>query len=170
MAETFSFTVSVVSECQVGHRTDPRQVTSYTLDLVNHDRTFYAALQSSLLRTDEVRAWCPQCRQMVTIRTRRIPTKLPRTLVVACGVRDPADMVQWRRTDTSGAGTWLPAAVSIALQDDTVTVRGARDVASEGGELYRVCAVVSHVADSSTGHAVVHVDGTLAVGVGVMVR
>jgi len=65
------------------------------MDLPNRNKTFVSALSQALAREDEIKAWCPQCKQYTPQTTRRTVVQLPSALVVACGVRIEADMLTW---------------------------------------------------------------------------
>jgi PAB-dependent poly(A)-specific ribonuclease subunit 2 len=110
---------------------------------------------------------------MSTLRSSRAVTALPPVLVVACGVRDHADMVAWRDTDAAaaagGGATWVPPALRIAARPAVAGRPAALEVlelhrrAPADAATYRVTAVVSNVAGTGAGHGVVHVLGASCV-------
>eukprot|EP00698_Gefionella_okellyi_P023259 TRINITY_DN7885_c0_g1_i2.p1 TRINITY_DN7885_c0_g1~~TRINITY_DN7885_c0_g1_i2.p1 ORF type:complete len:955 (+),score=130.09 TRINITY_DN7885_c0_g1_i2:45-2909(+) len=143
--------------CKNCGRIDQRDSTSFTLDLQSREKPFIQALASSLVKESELRTWCPQCRSYATVITRREAAVLPEALVIGCGVREEADMKQWRAVDSSGQ-LWLPDAVVIELNGTAVNVRKT-DMATAGEHVYVLAAIVSFVKEETdVGHAVVHVN------------
>lgn len=154
------------TQCQKCRRADDSMRRVTVLDMPLHlEQTFCQTLLRSMSRVDEVRAWCPVCREYTVQTSRQNVAGLPSTLLVAFSVRDAADVATWRATDAKSPDrpAFLPEYVSIAQSPSGMVV--APSTASEfaaatrnpqpNASVYRVSSILSHVNDQ-VGHAVCH--------------
>ena len=104
--------------CPSCNTVDERTAPAYVVDLTLRDKPpqspsalAYSAKRTCVPSVAAASRWSP-CASAAQPR-------LPPSIVVACGVRDPADMVVWREVDAAalgGGSTWLPPAVRIGLK------------------------------------------------------
>ncbi|GBG65163.1 hypothetical protein CBR_g49959 [Chara braunii] len=101
--QLFGITFRYRTKClRVPHDDSLKQQRSFQVDLQypmlrkGTPASFAAVLQRSLLRQDDMRAWCDQCRSYQHVQQMRIPSSLPDVLIINCCIRGEAELQFWQ--------------------------------------------------------------------------